>query len=179
MLIASSVNAKTDARIQSNSLLVHGRLCGLRIRCVCVSWKTARGEQDSARAPVPTAVSGDRRGPCVVALPLLPLIGKPGCRAEHEVRGLATIRAARSRAGRGNREARSGDRGVQCEKWEMVRSIGADRATDYKTGDFRTEIGRYDMRRDCAGNRSRKQCRRALGRQRYVCSRPVLGLGAC
>jgi NADPH:quinone reductase-like Zn-dependent oxidoreductase len=52
---------------------------------------------------------------------------------------------------------------------EMVQSIGADRVIDYAIEDFTQEDSRYDVILDLVGNRSLRDCRRALApRGTYV-----------
>jgi len=45
---------------------------------------------------------------------------------------------------------------------DLVRSIGADRASDYTKEDFTREGRRYDLLLDCVGNRSLFACRRVM-----------------
>ncbi|WP_367281748.1 NAD(P)-dependent alcohol dehydrogenase [Ilumatobacter sp.] len=45
---------------------------------------------------------------------------------------------------------------------EMVRSLGADHVVDYTADDFASGEVQYDVLFDCAGNRSARECKRAL-----------------
>lgn len=51
---------------------------------------------------------------------------------------------------------------TRTENIEMVRSIGADEAIDYRTEDFVSRDRRYDVFFDVSGNRSFADCRRVL-----------------